>query len=203
MKDIIFITGQTGSGKDTIIKQLIEKMPKINFINHVIYTTRKPRVGETDNSPYNFIERDNIIELSDYNIVSNREYEMLVKDEFKLVSYISVDLGNKLSSPDDKNSKIIAAGALDMMRDYVNYYGIENMKLFYIDAPFDVRLNRTINRENIDPDTLPELCRRLYKDHIDYLKFAKYYENIMSSIHRIDNSKDDDSAVNSIISLLS
>ena len=203
MKDIIFITGQTGSGKDTIIRQLVKSMPKINFINHVIYTTRKPRVGEIGNSPYKFIDRDNIIELSDYNIVSNREYEMLVKDEFKRVSYISIDLGNKISSADDINSKIIAAGSLDLMKDYVNYYGLENMKLFYIDAPFDVRLNRTINRENIDPDTLPELCRRLYKDYTDYLKFVKYNGEIIASTYTIDNSKDDDSAVHSIISLLS
>ena len=203
MKDIIFIAGQTGSGKDTIIRQLKERMPEINFINHDIYTTRKPRDGELETSPYHFIDPNNVIELIDYNIVSKRRYGMNVNGTIEEVYYVAVDFGNKISTINNKNTKIICAGSVYMMYDFIQYYGEKNLKLFYIDAPFEVRLHRASQREISDTGTSPEIFRRVYKDWEDYIEFEKNNKALLSNaVYTIDNSKNDDYAVNKIISIL-
>ena len=46
MGKIFYIMGKSASGKDTIYKELIEKMPKFHSI--VPYTTRPMREGEKD-----------------------------------------------------------------------------------------------------------------------------------------------------------
>ena len=46
MGKIFYIMGKSASGKDTIYKELMEKMPKFHSI--VPYTTRPMREGEKD-----------------------------------------------------------------------------------------------------------------------------------------------------------
>ena len=50
MGKIFYIMGKSASGKDTIYKELIEKMPKFHSI--VPYTTRPMREGEKDGVEY-------------------------------------------------------------------------------------------------------------------------------------------------------
>jgi guanylate kinase len=55
-KRIIVIEGPSGTGKDTIIKKLIEKFPD-KYEKITSYTTREKRDGEIDGQVYNFIDR--------------------------------------------------------------------------------------------------------------------------------------------------
>ena len=58
MGKIFYIMGKSASGKDTIYKELIEKMPKFHSI--VPYTTRPMREGEKDGVEYFFTDREEL-----------------------------------------------------------------------------------------------------------------------------------------------
>jgi len=57
----IFISGPSGVGKSTIIKELLKKNPDI--VLSVSYTTRTPRKGEKDSIDYFFVSRESFEEM--------------------------------------------------------------------------------------------------------------------------------------------
>lgn len=70
---LIVISGPSGVGKSTVIRQLLNERPDIHF--SVSFTTRSPRVGEQDGVNYNFvsretfeamIDRDELLEYTEY-----------------------------------------------------------------------------------------------------------------------------------------
>ena len=63
MGKIFYIMGKSASGKDTIYKELIEKMPKFHSI--VPYTTRPMREGEKDGVEYFFVDQERFDEMMD------------------------------------------------------------------------------------------------------------------------------------------
>jgi guanylate kinase len=52
----IFISGPSGVGKSTIIKEILKKNPGI--VLSVSYTTRPPRTGERDGADYFFVSKE-------------------------------------------------------------------------------------------------------------------------------------------------
>jgi guanylate kinase len=52
----IFISGPSGVGKSTIIKEILKKNPGI--VLSVSYTTRPPRIGEIDGVDYFFVSKE-------------------------------------------------------------------------------------------------------------------------------------------------
>jgi guanylate kinase len=52
----IFISGPSGVGKSTIIKEILKKNPGI--VLSVSYTTRPPRIGERDGVDYFFVSKE-------------------------------------------------------------------------------------------------------------------------------------------------
>lgn len=57
MKQVVVIAGPTGSGKDSVIKELIRRYPD-TFEFAANATTRKPREGEVDGVNYHFITNE-------------------------------------------------------------------------------------------------------------------------------------------------
>ena len=53
---VLIISGPSGSGKDTILKKVFEKMPELKFSISTI--TRDMRPGEVEGEKYNFISRE-------------------------------------------------------------------------------------------------------------------------------------------------
>jgi guanylate kinase len=67
-KNILVIAGPTGSGKDTVIKEVIKKVPNANFL--VNATSRKPRADEVDGKNYYFLSNEQFLkELENGNIL--------------------------------------------------------------------------------------------------------------------------------------
>lgn len=60
---LIVISGPSGSGKGTIIKEVIKKIP--DLIYSVSYTTRPKREGEIEGKDYFFISKDEFEKLID------------------------------------------------------------------------------------------------------------------------------------------
>lgn len=53
---LVVVSGFSGAGKGTIMKNLISKYP--NYALSVSATTRKPREGEVDGVAYHFMSND-------------------------------------------------------------------------------------------------------------------------------------------------
>lgn len=53
---VLIISGPSGSGKDTILKKVFERMPELKFSISTI--TRNMRPGEVEGEKYNFISRE-------------------------------------------------------------------------------------------------------------------------------------------------
>jgi len=62
---LIVITGQTGSGKDTVVEKLLTLHPTWKKI--VTTTTRQIRPGETNHKEYNFIDKTTFQKLNSEN----------------------------------------------------------------------------------------------------------------------------------------
>lgn len=56
--NLIVFSGPSGSGKGTILKQLLEQYPELNAKVSVSATTRSPRPGEVDGVNYFFLDKD-------------------------------------------------------------------------------------------------------------------------------------------------
>ena len=76
MSKIFYLMGKSASGKDTIYKEVKERIPELKTI--VIYTTRPIREGEREGVEYHFVDEarlqelqevDKVIELRAYNTV--------------------------------------------------------------------------------------------------------------------------------------
>jgi guanylate kinase len=81
---IIIISGPSGVGKGTVVKELAKKFKAIEV--GITYTTRKPRINETNNIDYHF--------------VSENEFSKLI-EKGKLVEH-SVVHGNFYGIPKDQ-----------------------------------------------------------------------------------------------------
>lgn len=76
MGKVFCIMGKSGSGKDTIFKEII-KDNSLNLKKIVGYTTRPKRVEENDGVEYNFIDDDMINKFIQKNkVIELRKYDM-------------------------------------------------------------------------------------------------------------------------------
>lgn len=203
MTKYIVIAGETGSGKTTIINSIIERMKDTIIEKETIYTTRKPREGEFSSDNYKFIDIETACDIINHHfVVSNNTYHMLTKDGKEEVKYITIDKGNLIPVINQENKFYIVGGSLELMLDYIKYYGVKSIIPIFLDAPFEVRFDRVINRKNDSSEFLPEICRRLASDVEDRIKFEKKNHTLMEQIHIVDNSANDDSALNTIIEII-
>ena len=176
---INFICGRSGSGKDTVARELLERYPDLQPI--VTYTTRPMRPGETDGKEYHFstIEDLNWYRDTD-NIVEERVYHTAQGTWF----YFTVDNDQF----DLEHKDYLVTGSLEMYQSYVDYFGKENINLLYLEVPEKQLLERTIQRESLkqNPD-YAEVCRRFYADSKDFseerlLSFGISKENRIQNV---------------------
>ena len=90
MANIIYIMGKSATGKDTIYKELKEK---INVNSYVSYTTRPKREGETQGIDYNFITREEFCKLQKQNkVMEYRNYNTInANGEKDVWTYATID----------------------------------------------------------------------------------------------------------------
>lgn len=134
---LIVISGPSGVGKSTVIRELLSERSDIYF--SVSFTTRAPRVGEANGVNYNF--------------VSKEEFEaMIARDEFlEYAQYVDNYYGTSLKVIEDK----LSAGT-DVLLD-IEVQGAAKVRKKCPDAVFIF----------IIPPSFEELSRRIHGRHTD------------------------------------
>ena len=187
MGKIYYVMGKSATGKDTIYTRLFEESKKIKKI--VLYTTRPPRSDEEDGSVYNFVTREKLEEFKRANkLIEMRTYKTMYGDW----TYATVDDGKiRLES---RNYLVI--GTLESYKKVADYFGADKVVPIYITVDAGIRLQRALNRENMQEfPRYDEMCRRYLADEEDFsdekLKEAgitKFYvnENLRACLDEIE-----------------
>lgn len=165
MNKIIIITAPSGSGKTTIVKQLLQRSPKLAF--SISACTRTPRPGEVNGKDYYFLTetefKDKIGEdaFIEWEMVYTGKYYGTLKTEV-----------NRIWDNDQAPLvDIDVIGALNIKKQY----GEKSISIF-IKAPSVAELrNRLEARGTESPQTLQE---RLDKAAYE-LSFAEQFDTII------------------------
>jgi len=89
MKNIVVIEGPSGAGKDTLIRELVNKYPHL-YIKMPSITSRAMREGESQGSPYFFVTREQFKQKIDSNEVF--EFTVMNRDsEYRGMSKAIID----------------------------------------------------------------------------------------------------------------
>lgn len=160
MAKIFCIMGKSGSGKDTIFRELL-KDKSLGLKPCLIYTTRPRRKGEKDGVDYRFITEKELAELSGAGkVIETRRY-----DTIRGVWYYCTVEDGQFEGP---CSHIV----ITTLASYIslrNYFGKDKVVPVYICVDDGERLRRALNREMSEehPD-YEEMCRRFLADSADF-----------------------------------
>jgi len=156
VKNIIVITGFSGSGKDTIVNKINEKYDDINKI--ISNTTRPMRKGEKHGQEYYFCKTKEDFFKSSY--TEYRQYDTLVNNK-KETWYYGVD-----KSQIKKDKKYIIILDIEGLKKWKNIYK-NRILSFFIDVDDNIRKIRVKERGDFDK---VEWNRRLEDDKIKFNK---------------------------------
>ena len=160
---VIALCGQTASGKSTLFKEIVEKYPQVNPL--ISFTTRPKREGERESVDYFFItNKEYEGHLFAGDIIAPREYTVASGD----VWYYGINK-NKMS----ENNWNIGIFDPDGLRSVQKYHPEIEIVVIYVDATPKTRLQRYLNRENVD---VWEICRRMLDDKKVFQDFEKEFD---------------------------
>lgn len=161
MGKIFCLMGKSGTGKDTVLKLLLQDN-NLALKSVVSYTTRPIRTYEQHGREYFFLSereleefeiRGKIIEKRVYNTVDGLWY------------YCTIDDGQI----DLKKGNFVLISTLDGYIKLSDYFGKENVESIYLKVDDGTRLQRALDREKSqDNPKYDELCRRFLADNEDF-----------------------------------
>ena len=161
MGKVFCIMGKSGSGKDTIFKEII-KDNSLNLKKIVGYTTRPKRVEENDSLEYNFIDDDMINKF----IQKNKVIELRKYDTVNGIWYYGTMDDGQINL---QTNSYIVISTLESYSSFKKYFGSNNVIPLYIDVDDGIRLQRILNREmSEDSPNYKEICRRFIADSEDF-----------------------------------
>lgn len=178
MGKIFYVMGKSASGKDTVYKLLLERMPELKTV--VLYTTRPVRDGETEGIEYHFVTEEKLCEVKGSGrLIEVRTYQTV----YGPWSYFTVDDGQF----DLNNHDYLMIGTLESFEKMQGYFGKEDVVPLYICVEDGVRLERALCRERMQKQPkYSELCRRYLADEKDFSEenlmrcgISKRYENLV------------------------
>lgn len=180
MSKIFYLMGKSASGKDTIYKQIKEKMPELKTI--VIYTTRPIREGETEGVEYHFVDDNKLQEFQRAGkVIELREYNTV----HGVWKYFTVDDGQF-----DAEDNYIAIGTLESYKGMREHLGEDKLVPIYIEVDDGVRLERALSRERKQKEPkYEELCRRFLADAVDFSMDKLRGAGITRTFFNIDMEK--------------
>lgn len=178
---LVIVSGFSGAGKGTLVKELMKKYPK-QYALSISATTRKPREGEVQGKDYFFVSKE-------------RFQEMISQDEFiEYAQYVENYYGTpkayvqeQMTNGKDVILEIEIQGALKVKEKF------SDAILLFVTPPNAKELkNRLVGRGTEDMETVFKRFERGCEEakcieNYDYLvindKLDECVENIHSIIH--------------------
>ena len=154
---LLVICGKMCSGKDTVVKRLINK----GFKKVVTYTTRPKRRGETDGVDYHYISKEDFEEkIKDGFFLEYRMYKVASGDTW----YYGSAKQDVLKVRDNQKKVIILSpSGVDKMYE-LKHDGSINFRIVYLkcnDNTIKIRARRRGDKKQ-------EIARRIESDGIDF-----------------------------------
>lgn len=161
MGKIYYIMGKSGSGKDTIYKDVIDQ-EDLHLQKMVLYTTRPIREKEENGREYHFVDEVLAGELSRQGkVIEMREYHTV----YGIWKYFTVDDEHT----DLDQYDYLAIGTLESYEKLKKYYGPDRVVPIYIEVEDGNRLERALKRERKpNNQKYEEMCRRFLADCVDF-----------------------------------
>lgn len=166
----IIIVGQTGSGKDHLMR-LIKDM---GFMPCLKTTTRPIRKGEENKKTYNFITKKEFltkIENGDLLVFDKFEVENTngIRDEW----YYGIEKENFYNS----EISIMTPSEIESIKSEID---IDKDLVIYLDIAKNIRRKRVMNRL----DNNDSVDRRIKSDLIDFSSFDHYNKKITNPFYK-------------------
>jgi guanylate kinase len=187
---IFFIIGKSGSGKDSIMKGILEEMNRRKgsaVLKQLVgYTTRPMRDGEVDGVEYHFVDTKTYRMLKrDKKILEERVY----KTNKGRWHYFTAN-DEQLQNMND----LITVGSLEQYEGLNKGLGTPIIPI-YIDIDGKTRKRRMLERENgMNSPDYKELNRRFQADENDFIGIEK-----VKGLVTIDNSGSLNSSVRTAV----
>ena len=177
---IVTITGTSCSGKDTVVRLLKERGIAQPLVSH---TSRPPRANEVNGRDYYFVSKNEmldmigmgeLIEYRDYKTVEGIWYYGLHRDTLK-----DIENNNYVVILDYK-------GTTELYW-YLKGRGKEDyLKNVYIDCDPKLRIERYLQRDNMDENKIAEMCRRYLADEKEIAIFKDRFNCIIPNNNEED-----------------
>lgn len=181
MYNLVCLIGESGSGKDTVLKKVLEgcKTHNLKFNKVVGCTTRPMRENEVDGINYHYLTID---QFSD---------KVINGDMIEATNFNDWFYGTEMSAlKDDKVN--IGIFNPQSIYDIIETTGNIKLWVYYIEASGKTRLLRQLNREK-NPD-VEEILRRYHADEDDF-----YILDFSYNILKNENLEDLDKAVDTLL----
>lgn len=177
------VSGFSGAGKGTIMKELMEKYSDIYALS-ISATTREPRPGETNGKEYFFVTRE--------------EFEAMIKREelIEYAQYVNNYYGTprnyvseQLENGKDVILEIEIQGALKVKEKF------PNTLLLFISPPNAAELKKRLEgRGTEDAATISSRLSRAWQEaqgveHYDYFVINDVLEDCVKDVHTIIQSE--------------
>ena len=173
---IIALIGKAGSGKDTILRKLIDNNSALHEI--ISCTTRPPRDDEIDGKNYHFLSAEDFA----HKLLNNELLEAAVFNEWCYgTAYDNLDI-NKV------NVGVFNPTGIESLLYIPNI----DLQVFYVRCSDKVRLLRQLNREE-EPD-IDEIFRRYKTDREDFFDLEFDYIELIN-----ETPQDLDSCIRTIL----
>ncbi len=160
MGQLFYLMGKSASGKDTIYKGLMQ-MHDLDLRPVVMYTTRPPRLGESEGEQYHFVSEAKMHELEKEGKILEKRCYNTRKGKWY---YFTVDDG----SINLAGNNYLAIGTLE---SYLQIRILLHDKIIpiYIELDDGYRLlHATLREMEQDEPSYDELCRRYLSDMQDF-----------------------------------
>ena len=174
---LIVISAPSGSGKGTIINQLLENDNDNRWLS-VSTTSRLPRTNDIPGKTYNF--------------VTVEEFEQLIKDDF-FVEYTKY-AGNYYGTPKEAIKKKLDAG-IDVILE-IEIEGAANIKklipealfIFIMPPSLKTMVKRLQNRKTDSKDKIIERFKQAYKEinEITQYNYVVVNDNLDEAVNKVE-----------------